>query len=173
MFRVIHQRPLQHRLHSCSVFLVLGLGVWFSVGGLDVCIFSQTFPNPAQLQLIAPTAATSVDESNNDPSTEPVYCNPTSSSTRCVELSLPVRANPNSNDMRFSTLSDCSSYYGLPDSPNENQSRYFSCYWSSNVCLFLGTYSKTLISEQTAGRFWSYLSGTNLKILVLFLDRSH
>ncbi|KAI6182374.1 hypothetical protein M3Y97_00373400 [Aphelenchoides bicaudatus] len=105
----------------------------------------------ANEQLITPTASNSADESNNDSSTQPVYCNPTS--TRCVELSLPTRANPAATDMRFSTLSDCSSYYGLPDSPNEAQSRHIlkDPYLRSNCGVVLGSLILTLVGGLLIG----------------------
>ncbi|KAI6178806.1 hypothetical protein M3Y98_00541400 [Aphelenchoides besseyi] len=78
---------------------------------------------------------------------EGVYCNPTTSNTtgRCVELALPSRAVP-SNDMRFSTLSDCSSYYGIPESANENQSRHVlhNPYLRANLRVVIGSILLTL-----------------------------
>ncbi|KAI6228977.1 hypothetical protein M3Y99_01156200 [Aphelenchoides fujianensis] len=73
-----------------------------------------------QEQLISHPAG---EEQPGDADGEDVYCNPTTSNgPRAVELALPTREQP--RDMRFSTMSD-RSYYGLPQSANENQSRHF------------------------------------------------
>jgi hypothetical protein len=61
-----------------------------------------------------------------------------------VELSLSA---PTAADMRFSTLSDCSSYYGIPNSPNENQSRHIlkDPYLRANCRVILGALALTLV----------------------------
>jgi hypothetical protein len=47
--------------------------------------------------------------------------------------------------MRFSTLSDCSSYYGLPDTPNENQARHIfkDPYLRANCGVVIGSLALT------------------------------
>jgi hypothetical protein len=102
-------------------------------------------------QLINP--ATISDAGLPDTQQEPVYCNPTSSSARRVELPLPSRTAATVPDMRFSTLSDCSSYYGLPDSPNENQSRHIlkDPYLRANCGVVLGALTLTLVGAILIG----------------------
>ncbi|KAH7728777.1 Protein F21F3.7 [Aphelenchoides avenae] len=48
--------------------------------------------------------------------------------------------------MRFSTLSDCSSYYGLPGAQNENSARFLckNAYLRANVRVVIGSVALTL-----------------------------
>ncbi|CAD5209898.1 unnamed protein product [Bursaphelenchus xylophilus] len=79
-----------------------------------------------------------VEESQNDNPQDPVYSSPNT-----VELGV---SGP-TNEVMFSNFSDCSSYYGLPNSQNENETRYLfkNPYLRANVRVVIGSIILTIV----------------------------